>query len=381
MEKDYIVILSAHIDSEDKKNLLIDNLKRFAAQNIDVCVSTHSNQYMDEIAKYVKYFIYDYNNEYITFNDFLLNSNIIDENYGKYGNNTYILSHEFGRTIQYFPGSQHSKAALILLKNGINIAKSYNYKWSIYLEYDIKEPTIGFKDLFENDILELNKLHKKCKYYSCPKNGDLNFLWGGYFIFNTDEMYNNPTFNKTNWHLNKENWIKTFNIGFFESIVETLINETYDQSDIICQDINEITNKIWNESDYLKISSFKIHDSQKFKKEILTNDLIVKIFPCKTDDNFDIYLYMYNFSESDFIIEKLEIFKNSDKIYSNYNHIINSNYWYIHEIINLNGDEDGFLKLIYSVRDELNNVVDNEMVIKLENVKIINEKLMRIEFN
>jgi hydroxymethylpyrimidine pyrophosphatase-like HAD family hydrolase len=74
----YLVIFSAHVDSENKKNETIETLKQLKESNIDVCLSTHSNLYLDELAQYVKYVIYDDNNEFLILQDYIDNCKYLD---------------------------------------------------------------------------------------------------------------------------------------------------------------------------------------------------------------------------------------------------------------------------------------------------------------
>ena len=65
MNNNYLVIFAAHVDSENKKIETIKTLKHLKESNIDVCLSTHSNLYLDELSQYVKYVFYDSNNEFL----------------------------------------------------------------------------------------------------------------------------------------------------------------------------------------------------------------------------------------------------------------------------------------------------------------------------
>ena len=92
---DYLVIFSAHVDSEIKKTETIKTLKHLKELNIDVCLSTHSALYLDELSEYVKYVVYDKNNEFLTLQDYIDNSKYIDD-VAKYGYPNGKTFHNFG---------------------------------------------------------------------------------------------------------------------------------------------------------------------------------------------------------------------------------------------------------------------------------------------
>ena len=70
---EYLIILTTHIDNIEKRDIVIKTLQEFKDDNIDVCVSLHSNQYTSEIAKLAKYVCYDSNNTFIPLLDFYKN--------------------------------------------------------------------------------------------------------------------------------------------------------------------------------------------------------------------------------------------------------------------------------------------------------------------
>ena len=174
MKNNYLVIFSAHVDNENKRDETIKTLKHLKESNIDVCLSTHSNLYLDELSQYVKFIIYDKNNEFLTLQDYIDNSKYIDD-VQKYGYPNGKTFHNFGHVSITTPGSPHSKCALSLLRNGVMISELNNYKWTIYLEYDIKIPRLGFKSFFDYYIDKLVESGKKCFHYETKFDG-FNFL-------------------------------------------------------------------------------------------------------------------------------------------------------------------------------------------------------------
>jgi len=233
MNNNYLVIFSSHVDSENKKIEIIKTLEHLKESNIDVCLSTHSNLYLDELSQYVKFVIYDKNNEFLTLQDYVDNCKYIDKN-DKYGYPNGQTFHDFGHVSISMPGSPHSKCALSLIRNGVMLSELNNYQWTIYLEYDVKIPEMGFKHFFEYHINELVVSGKKCFHYE-TKFDNFNFLWGGPFVFETSSVFNNKKFMKNDWYSSNGNWIKEWYIGFFESILEYVIYSTFNSNEIISE--------------------------------------------------------------------------------------------------------------------------------------------------
>ena len=169
MNNTYLVIFSAHVDSEIKKNETIETLKHLKESDIDVCLSTHSNLYLDELSQYVKFVVYDNNNDFLTLQDYIDNCKHIS-GVARYGYPSSKISHNFGQVEINIPGSPHSKCALSLLRNGIILSGLNNYRWTIYLEYDVKIPKFGFKHFFDYHINILLESGKKCLYYEIKNN-------------------------------------------------------------------------------------------------------------------------------------------------------------------------------------------------------------------
>ena len=72
MKNNFLVLLCGHVDTEEKKNLVLETLEGFEKEGIDVCYSAHTTDYLDEISKKVKFTIFDSNNQFVTKHDSLL---------------------------------------------------------------------------------------------------------------------------------------------------------------------------------------------------------------------------------------------------------------------------------------------------------------------
>ena len=152
MKDNYLVIVGSHVNSQFKKEWALELLTSLKNENIDVCLSTHSNEYLSELTELVDYLVYDYNNEFIYPSDLFKNADVFSPESMKYGYMNYYYNYEFGKISYNWPHTYHSKAVLILLKNGINVAHTNEYKWVIYIEYDMPIPIDGYKKFIENKI-------------------------------------------------------------------------------------------------------------------------------------------------------------------------------------------------------------------------------------
>jgi hypothetical protein len=375
-DKKYLVILCSHVDSEKKKNKVIETLKHLKNEGIDVCFSSHSTDYLEEISFYSKFTIFDSNNEFITKNSYLQNGDLLDEDFAKYGLSFDVQSHSFGKVIDHKTGSPHSKSALSLLKNGISVSESNLYEWTIYLEYDIPIPLNGFRIFFEERLRLLLNNNKNCFYY-LNDTPNFKFLWGGFFMFRTKQISENIKLMKTDWFSNSRNWVSIWKLGFFESIVEFVLNESFGGS-IINKKITDDSKLEWGTDSYLDLSKFKFEET--FFKEENSLDQRFKggVYPSVIDDQYKIHLYVYNRTgDGEILIKKLTI-KGDDKTIFEINDFSLPPFcWNLWEI---DFNDYNNISLDYVLTDS-NYSKQNSEFFNTQNLKKITERLARIEFN
>lgn len=381
MNNNYLVILAAHVDSENKKIETIKTLKHLKELNIDVCLSTHSGLYLDEMSQYVKFVIYDNNNEFLKLQDYIDNSKYIDgvTKYGGFHLHSKTI-HSFGHVWINIPGALHSKCALSLLRNGIILSEINNYKWTIYLEYDIKIPKLGFKHFFESHIDSLVFSGKKCLYYE-TKSGDVNFLWGGPFIFETQPFFRNEKFMKNDWYSNNENWIKEWYAGFFESIIEYTINNVFDENEIILKIIQDNYKEFWDVDDLSKIGKFKYAESLYSENRYLREKLVIHLFPdIDIIGNKKLYLYYYNNGEITVNLNKILVYSDNILLFNKKNDSIPPYSWFLIpiEIEKLEDSDNIILSWEASVKNE--HYTHSE-TLKVGNFDHIHKNVMRISFD
>jgi hypothetical protein len=379
MNNNYLVIFAAHVDSEIKKNKTIKTLKHLKELNIDVCLSTHSGLYLDELSQYVKFVIYDKNNKFLKLQDYVDNSKYIDA-FNKYGNPNGKTFYDFGHVSMSIPGSPHSKCALSLIRNGVIISELNNYQWTIYLEYDVKIPELGFKHFFEYHINELVVSGKKCFHYE-TKFDNFNFLWGGPFVFETRSVFNNEKFIKNDWYSSNANWVKEWHIGFFESILEYVIYNTFNSDEIISEIIQNNYKKFWDVNDLSELGEFNYEETFYSKNKYLRKTLEFHLYP-NIDNNGNKKLYLYCNNRGDTKVNLNQILVYSDNILhlNIKNKIVNSrNYFLIPmDVSKLNSDDTVILSWTGSIDNEHYTTTESIKISDLENV---HKNIMNITFN
>jgi hypothetical protein len=379
MDNNYLVIFSAHIDSENKKNNSIETLKHLKELNIDVCLSTHTNLYLDELSQYVKYVVYDNKNEFLTLQDYIDNSKYIDD-IAKYGYANGKTFHDFGYTSICMPGSPHSKSALSLLKNGVMISELNNYKWTIYLEYDIKIPKLGFKHFFDFHINNLITSGKKCFYYE-TKFDNFGFLWGGPFVFETSLFFNNKKFMKNDWYSNNQNWIKEWYIGYFESVIEHTIHTVFNKTEIISEIIQENYKKFWDVDDVLKIGKFNYESSFYSENIYLRKTLQIHLYPSiDNKGNEKLYLYCNNRGGVEVNLTNILVYSNKLLHINKKNTIVNPYCWFFTpiEINKLLDDDVVILTWTGLIQNEHYTTSES---LKISDLEYVHKNIMNITFN
>ena len=378
MNKDYLVIFSSHIDSEVKKNHAIETLKHLKKDGIDVCLSTHSSMYIDELSEYVKYSIYDDNNEFLTLQDYIDNSKHINEDL-EYGYSNHESFHGFGSVVIKMPGSPHSKSALTLFRNGLIVSRLNNYKWTIYLEYDIEIPKLGFKDFFDLHVNRLTSEGKKCFHYNNISDR-LNFLWGGFLLFQTNYIFDNEKFMKRDWYSTKQKWIREWNIGFFESILDYIIRSSFRPDEISTDIIQDKYKEFWDVENLSEIDKFGYQESSDIKNKYLKNNFEIHLYPYIDSNSKKLFLYYYNCGEKKVTLDKILVY--SDRIL----HINKKDisvpvyYWFFEpiEISSLENNDTIILSWEGSVGDE--SYTHSESI-KIEDLESVYKKTMSIKFN
>lgn len=340
----YLVVFSSHINNDSKKEFAIETLKHLQDNNIDVCISTHCNKYLEELSLYAKYIIYDYNNELVVVKDFLDNIDLIDDSCNINGSVdnffTFDYSGDSPVASRFIPGPEHSKPALILLRNGVQVAHSNQYKWVIYLEYDLPIPIGGYKKFIEDKISILENNNKECFYYISNLTYN-QYLWGGCFICKTNKLFSSKKLMLDEWNTSVRMWIKYWGITPFEYCIRASIYEVLDYSEIHTEIFADTYKEYWNVDNYLNLSRSDL----SFQQYSNTN---LHIYPVLNNNQYDLYFLMFNF-HVETIVNNVQIFINNNIVYDIKQYTIPAYGWLTQKIeYNLND----FIELKYSLNPE-----------------------------
>lgn len=372
MKNNFLVLLCGHVDSEKKKNLVLETLEGLKKEDIDVCYCAHTSNYLDEISNKVKFTIFDSNNHFVTKSDYIENVDLL-EDIENYRNSVNINHESFGRICDFRPLSPHSRSALSLLKNGTIVSHSNSYEWSIYLEYDIPTPKYGYKKLIESKISILENENMDCFYYKNDSIG-YQFLWGGLFIFRTKHLYTNHKFISHDWYSSSRNWIFNWKLGFFESICQNIFEYSFSSGKILTESIINDSLEQWSQVDYHSIQKHHFDEgNQKIEKGITLG-----LYPSKVGNEYNIHLYInYNILSEQFLVSNI-IVKNKTQILLQIDELYPTpGYWYLWPV-EYNHSRKIILEYTLSNKISTKNF---SLTYNLECTEIMYNNLCRIEFN
>jgi hypothetical protein len=375
MKNNFLVLLCGHVDSEKKKNLVLETLDGLKKECIDVCYSTHTSNYIDEISKKVNFVIFDNNNDFVTGSDFIENVDLILDT-EKYRASVNIKYESFGTIYDFRPLSPHSRSALSLLKNGTMFSHSKLYEWSVYLEYDIPTPKYGYRELIESKISLLENKNGDCFYYKNDSNG-YQFLWGGLFIFRTEHLYNNHKFMNYDWYSSSRNWISNWNIGFFELICEDILIESFNNSKILTESIINDSLERWSKVDYHQIQKHYFDENYQIIEKISQKGLVLGLYPSKKDNQYNINLYI-NYTMTEQLLISNIVVKNETQILFQIDELYPTpGFWYLWPVEYNNCKK---IVLEYTLSNKV-YTKNFSITYNLEYKDIMYNNLCRIEFN
>ena len=364
----FLVILCAHVETVEKKNVVLETISSMNNEGIDVCYLSHTNLYLDEISEKVKFCYYDSNNEYLERGIYLENADLLAD---LIETNMSYFSSDFGTIIDFIPGSPHTRSALRLFKNGTNISYSNFYDWTIYMEYDLHIPTKGFKHFFDSKIKLLVESNKKCFYY---RNDEIHtkYLWGGLFIYKTVNIYENSKLTLFDWSGSSRKWVEAWGLGVFESIVESIIKQSFSEDEIIVENIRYASEDVWNISNYGNLGRFSYYDSPYSLEHVMK----IGIFPFLDGSDYELNLFIsYRGILNDMFLTDL-IIKNEDmNLFNLEGFKLYPQTWNIWKI---NYYKSETIYFEYTIVHE-NFKKTYKQKFETKNLKIIHDKLNRIE--
>jgi hypothetical protein len=284
-EKKYLIGVCAHINTQEKFKQLIEQLEYLREEKLDVCLSINSKEHLSELTNYVKYIIYDSDNEFIDQPFYLENAEICHNNHGRimysYGNSSFSANYSV-------PFHGHSKPAFKLWANSFYTSWQNGYEWICHTEYDVKKPLMGWKKYFEDIIKNLEDEGKKAFYYY--ENGA---IWGNCFVLSSN-ICESPLLLGARKINTKKDWIKYWGTGVAETCLNSIIDEKFGGMTII-RSARDSVKDIWGIS-----NPSEIHQSSKVIFEDGFNHLlinknepdVVHIYPSKNDSEYELCLLL-----------------------------------------------------------------------------------------
>lgn len=223
--KDILFICTAHQVNDDRVNHLVHNFKILKEQNLDICLATHSNYGLDKLSDYCDYLVFDKDNYFPSLQDLLdslekIDISKFDTNFHAYRN---INLGGKETVLKSFFWESHSKSALANFKNAIDIARTRNYKWIVYLEYDTVLPEINLREYFLNKIEEIESQNKNGHGYIC-EDGRHPLIWPLFFISKT-KIFSEDQNLMNVWQESVSNYFQTFGNKSFEEVIDNIIKK------------------------------------------------------------------------------------------------------------------------------------------------------------
>lgn len=364
---DILVVVAGHINNVEKKNYVVDLLNKLKKDGLKVCYVTHSPMYIDTLSEQVDYLYYDKNNLVINHQDYLDNCYLLDNTFMEYG-----LSHFYANCgsakININGIAHHCPALTILLKNGIDIANTNHFKWIVFIEYDLVMPDCGFQKFIHDKINILIENDKKCLLYNQKNRG---YIYPGILIFNPHEVLNHPIFLKNNWYSSTHEWIKTWKLGFSESITEQVLRYSFNNN-ILYNDLEIDVKKYWNKYNCNNLNLFCELTSTSYHQ-------IITLLPFKKNNQTSLALYLYNSNNFAISIKNLIVFNKSQNkiIYEFKNKTMEIHTWFIDILCSSLYSNDDEIQIKYDIDD----IIFREEKHSMKYIENVYNYICKLEFN
>ena len=323
--EDLIFVVCGHQNTEEKKDILVDQLKNLKSEGFKVCYSTHCGDYLDEISKHCDYISYDNNNDFVYDGDIMSGLNYIRESdiknfiHNRQGYHRYY-NYDNYRVCDYMHDTYHSKPALSLFRSGSQTAIQNGYTWIMYLEYDIMYPKNGYRDIIEDILIKTEDINYK-SYFLNRNNKESKldpFIWTGFFLTHISNL--SGEFLIGDWVNDKREFVKKFGISHFERIIS---NNVLRLDKCYIDHLPEEINTYWDVNDILDLNNvISINGG-------LESNINCSFYVLKENDKY--YLKVFSYLVPDIInkcqIHDFKVTMNGEVIYNTSFEINGSNYW------------------------------------------------------
>lgn len=367
-----LVVVAGHVTNEDKKNHVIRLCNDLKKDGYKTCYVTHTNYCLTDLSNNVDFVYYDKNNLLIDQNDYYDNANLFDDSYTSYGICQFYSYFSCGKlTVNGI--AAHCPALTILLKNGIDIANSNNYKWIVFVEYDIITPIDGFRKYIQDKINLLNINNKKCILYPRDKDG---FIYPGILIFSPSDILKHNIFLKEKWYKSTKDWISTWKMGFSETVTEHVLRSVF-ENQVLENSIEDDAKKYWNLDDYSKIHKYSVFDN--------SHRQIITLSPSKNQNDVFLHLFLLNLNNFDIDIVDLCVQNETQNItiFKINNRILQPSAWNFDTISKSLYNETDIINLQYILKfnDENNTLLYKKQTYNMKYIENIYKYMCKIEIN
>jgi len=375
MKSNILYICVGHQDQDYKVDYLLKILKKVKEEGGDICYGTHSSFRLNEISDYCDYIIYDKNNEYLDDNFFFQNCQSIEGGVFS-GRFIYTYRPTDGIILTNLFSTSHNKPCMVNIKNVMSIAKSNDYEWVVFFEYDSLLPDGNLHEKVKKRIRVLENTYKS-GYGYISEDMRKGLLFPHLFISRTDVFYNDKDFVKP--FRTKLQFLKTYGNLVTEEILSRIFSNN--ENFVLTSSFNiesdydfdtDLTNSLSGND---RFSLFDVNDANHHKthSDIFKRECKLEFYPNKLSDNvYNIDFWITQRNNISYNFDYIKILIDGQEIISLENFVKDSQSWYCRNVIsnyNFSVDPNILIELNYQVRLPNSEIIKDTFKMNLENIE------------
>lgn len=374
MKSDILYICTGHQDQDYKVDYLLEIISKVKNEGGIVCYGTHCDYRLNEIYGLCDHVIYEKNNEYLS-EEFLFENceQISEDSMSNFFNYWYSPNQSILLQKAYI--SNHSKPCITNIKNVISFAKSNDYKWIVYFEYDSLLPDSNLVNKIEKKIKVLENLNKD-GYAYLAEDTRKGLLFPHLFIskvevFYKDNKFNNSIEQNLDYLKNYSNicpeeiLLNIFSVDNFILTSAFNLESDYDYD-------YDLTQSLKGEK---RLSKFDALDALHHKNEldIFKRECKIEFYPSLTPDGFyNIDLWIVKNNESKYVFEYISVTIDETEVLSLKNFTIDGSYtWYCEHVLqnyDLTNDSRELIQVRYQVTLPNSEIFTDSSILKLKHL-------------
>lgn len=334
LDSKILYICIGHQDADYKVEYLLELLKKVKSQGCNICYGTHCSYRLNDISEYCDV-IYDKNNEYLTEEFFFENiQEVREETFTECFRYTYTPNHKI-ELMKLFNTSQ-GKPCFLNIKNVLSFAKSNDYEWIVFFEYDSLLPEYNLHEKVKKRIRVLNNLNKD-GYGYMAEDMRSGVLFPHLFISKVDVFYNDKNFNLPS--RSNIDYLRTYGNNVPEEILWRIFNSN--EKFILTSAYNlesdydydkDLTDSISGKAPF---SIFALSECQHEKSETkkFKRDCSFGFYPSKNSEGlFNLDFYLTKKSDTVYNFDFIKVYVD-DEIVMNFETTSFSLSWYFDTVI------------------------------------------------